>query len=307
MIHMQKGFDCSATLDKDTVAAFIKAKEKRKFAIRYLNTNWKGMFKPEAHIISDGGLMIGSAYERNGDRAGLIQKNGAPDGADAFKNAIAVGQPKNSAIYLATDYDAKPADMNNIEAYLRAADKEMPGYGIGVYGSYYVIEEMFKRGVCKHYWQTVAWSDKKISQHANIFQKAINIQENGITIDDNESYGNEGFWSYKVVPVLPILVKQADADLITAGLGSLWELGVTILGGKAVTRDELHRLADVVRAAIGKTTVSISKLDQIVINAGLSALWGLGVTNLKGKAINNATIHRLANVVRAAAGVPVQP
>ncbi|MFM1654020.1 hypothetical protein ACI7RC_18245 [Brevibacillus sp. B_LB10_24] len=62
------------------------------------------------------------------------------------------------------DFDAKPEHQNAIEAYLRAAVKELPGYAVGVYGSYAVVEEMAKRKSCTHFWQTYAWSKGNLSK-----------------------------------------------------------------------------------------------------------------------------------------------
>jgi hypothetical protein len=303
-LDIMKGFDCASTVTLEAAKKFIAKNEQNgyEFVLRYLAENWKGMKAEEAKMLLSVGLKIGTVYEKGGHREDLVGANGITHGRDAYRIAKNIGQPIGTTIYFAVDYEALNSDMNNIEAYLRAAATAIPGYNLGVYGSYYVIEAMKARGVCNYFWQTVAWSNRKISKYANILQSAINITKNGIGIDENTSYGNEGFWGERK----PAILSQTDSDLITAGLGALWELGVTKLGDHNVNRDQIHRLADVVRAAIGKSEVSVSKADEALINAGLGALWNLHVTSLKGKPVNKDIIHRLANVVRKAAGVPLQ-
>lgn len=296
----QKGIDCASTLTASIMNLFIA--DGVSFVVRYLDeSSWKRMTAGEAKIISNAGVRLGSVFERKGDRASVVGSQGAADGQSALRSAKAVGQPEGSTIYFAVDYEAGPADMDNIEAYLRAADQVTPGYHIGVYGSYYVIEAMFNRGVCKYFWQTIAWSRGNRSTHANIFQLDIDKPVHGIGIDHNESYGNEGFWNLNDAPI----VSQADSDLITGGLGALWSMGATVLGTIPTTQEEIHRLADVVRAAIGKTQPSITVKDHVAIDAALGVLWSLGVTSFQGKTVDKDIIHRLANVVRQAAGVPL--
>jgi hypothetical protein len=295
---MAKGFDCASTITISIAQSFFN--DGYRFVLRYLSDSWKGLQSGETKILQDVGFQIGSLYERGGDRAGIIGANGVSNGADALRIARIHGQPLGSAIYFAVDYEAFDADMDNIEAYLRAAGSAIPGYQLGVYGSYYVIEAMKARGVCNFFFQTAAWSKGNISSHANIFQSVIDEPKFGIGIDENTSYGNEGFWFQHNAPI----VSQADSDLITAGLGALYQLNVDVLAGVAVNRDDIHRVADVVRAAIGKVGVSISAADEKIINGALGALYKLSVTSLDGKVVDQPTIHRLANVIRAAAGLP---
>ena len=58
---------------------------------------------------------------------------GTSDGAVAYAQAIAVGQPEGTAIYFAVDYDATSSDYAAIEAYLKAAQQQLgSGYKAGV-------------------------------------------------------------------------------------------------------------------------------------------------------------------------------
>lgn len=190
---MLKGIDCSTQITRAIAAAF-KA-DGVGFIIRYLSRGWKGITTNEAAICKEVGLEIASVFELGGQREDLVESKGYADGQQAYEIAKSVGQPELSTNYMAVDYDAQPSDMDNIYNYLKQAEKAMPGYEVGCYGSYYVVEEMHKRGI-KHLWQTVAWSPPGvISKFANIYQSDNDVQEHGINIDHDQSFGGEGWWS----------------------------------------------------------------------------------------------------------------
>lgn len=190
-----KGMDYTVLTTKEQAKALKQAGYN--FVCRYLvpeSMAWKRLTKTEVEILSNEGLLIGSVYEASADGAkkGTIQ--GTNDGKNALAEAKIVGQPIGSCIYFAVDYDVPLSDYNAIESYLKAAQLQITGYNVGVYGSYTICEEMFKRGI-KYCWQTYAWSKGKKSTHTNIYQYKNGIVDCGINGDANESFGNEGFWN----------------------------------------------------------------------------------------------------------------
>lgn len=240
-----KGIDCATPLTAQ-VAKQIKAAG-YDFVCRYLvpaRLAWKRLTASEVEAIKAAGLKLASVFETGASRPAGGAAAGDVDGQEAFNEAKLIKQPLGSVIYFAVDYDAQPADYTKIEQYLRAAAGKLPGYKVGVYGSYAVIEEMAKRGACTHFWQTYAWSRGKRSDRANIYQHKNDTKLPGIklSLDLNESYGNEGFWDVEVKPKM----KAEDAEKIIAFLGAGWK--ATEL---KEARDEFHRLADEVRKAAG--------------------------------------------------------
>ncbi|MGG1314019.1 DUF1906 domain-containing protein [Cohnella laeviribosi] len=252
---MAKGIDCAIPLTASTAKAISAAGYA--FAARYLvppSYAWKRLTRSEAEAITNAGMMVVSVFETTANRPAGGAANGRADGAAANAEAKLIGQPAGSAIYFAVDYDAQPRDYNAIEAYLQAAASQIPDYQIGVYGSYAVIEEMARRGACRHFWQTYAWSRGKKSANANIYQYSNNVRLAGATVDLNESYGGEGWWN-------------------TDG-----------------------------KTGDGKEEVSMSKEDAEKIIRFLSAAW-FAAPSKESK----AEFHRLANEVRKAAGLPLEP
>lgn len=190
-----KGIDCATPLTSATATKL--AAEGMKFACRYLvpeRLAWKRLTRAEAETITEAGLSIISVFETTASRPAGGAGAGEIDGREAMAEAKAIKQPPGSAIYFAVDYNAQPKDYNAIEAYLRAAAKQIQGYKVGVYGSFAVIEEMARRGAAECFWQTYAWSAGKKSRKANLHQYKNGVAMAGITVDLNDSFGGEGFW-----------------------------------------------------------------------------------------------------------------
>lgn len=165
------------------------------FVCRYLvpeRMAWKRLTKSEVDIISAVGLQIVSIYEAGASNAANGAAQGIIDGKEALIETKIVEQPEGSTIYFAIDYDTNNYDT--VEAYIKAAGTQITGYNVGVYGSFEICEEMYKRGI-KFSWQTYAWSHGQKSTHANVYQYQNGVDVCGINCDANESFGNEGFWN----------------------------------------------------------------------------------------------------------------
>ena len=210
-----KGIDCAVPLTADKAKAIAAAGYQ--FAARYLvpeRLAWKRLTRAEAEAITAAGMKVVSVFETTANRPDGGAAAGLEDGVEAYKEAQLIGQPAGSAIYFAVDFDTKATDYTAIEAYLRAAATKIPGYEIGVYAEYDVIEEMAKRGAAQHFWQTYAWSGGKKSARANIYQYKNGQTLAGHTVDFNESYGGEGWWDTRPQAVnKPVNNDQAALNL----------------------------------------------------------------------------------------------
>lgn len=241
---MGKGFDCATPISRSTAERFKN--DGYVFVCRYLiPSGWKRLTPEEAKAISEAGLYIVSVFETTANRAVNGRNAGLEDGAAALRVAREVGQPEGTAIYFAVDYDAQSGDYNRIEAYLRAAAEQLPGYETGVYGSYAVVEAMAARGACSKFWQTYAWSRGNKSDSSNIYQYQNDIQVNGIQIDLDESYGNEGWWTLRESSGQPVLSSE-DAKKIIPFLSAAY-----FATEVPAARNEFHRLANELREAAG--------------------------------------------------------
>jgi hypothetical protein len=193
---MVKGIDYTRALTLE-VSKQVKS-EGYDFVARYLapdTSAWKKLTNNEAKTLTQAGLKIVSVWETTADRALGGATAGTTDGKLALAEAIKIGQPKGSTIYFAVDFDATSSQFATVTAYLKAAAKEISEYKMGVYGSYTVVEEVARLGICQSYWQTYAWSRGKKSSHANIYQYKNDTVILGFSCDLNESYGGEGWWN----------------------------------------------------------------------------------------------------------------
>ncbi|MGO4496439.1 DUF1906 domain-containing protein [Paenibacillus sp. 2RAB27] len=247
---MTKGIDCATPLTTKTAAAF--ALGGFSFAARYLvPSGWKALTKTEADIINQAGMDIVSVFETTADRALGGRAAGLADGATAVKVAQKVGQPAGSCIYFAVDFEATKAQMATVIEYIRAASEATPEYTTGVYGSFAVIEAISKAGACSRFWQTRAWSYNKKSAAANIYQydcgpQGLGLTMNGIGVDLNEGYGNEGAWN-NLKEEDEIMLKVEDADKLIEVLSKIYAICID-----QVSKDEVHRLANELRKASGQ-------------------------------------------------------
>ncbi|MDX5091649.1 DUF1906 domain-containing protein [Lactobacillus crispatus] len=245
-----KGIDCAVPLTADKARAMAAAG--MKFACRYLvpaSMAWKRLTRTEAEAITAAGMHVVSVFQRGTNDAKGGTENGTRDGKAALQEAKLIGQPVGTAIYFAVDYDAQSADYTAIEAYLRAAAKELPGYSVGVYGSHAVIEEMARRGACKHFWQTYAWSRGKLAKATNIYQYKNRQELAGHTVDFNDALGSEGWWNTNP-PAVEKPVNKFDkesAEEVISILGSVWMASDNDPG----VREAAHYAADALRDAVG--------------------------------------------------------
>lgn len=198
---MVKGIDCATKLTA-TTAAGIKAAG-YEFAGRYLVPNsgslaWKALTKAEAEAITGAGLRLLTVWETTADRVKGGMSAGHEDGVRAYQCAKEIGMPTNGVIYFAVDYEAQAFEMRTIADYLNAAKAQIGEYGIGVYGSYSVIEAIASQYICDAYWQCLAWSYGKKSSHLNVYQGVFGQTVAGVPVDINECPDMDaaGIWTY---------------------------------------------------------------------------------------------------------------
>lgn len=200
---MLLGIDTAARLTAAQARA-LKA-EGYAFAGRYLvpaegTLKYKALTRAEAEAIASAGLKLLTVWETTAARAKGGASAGASDGARALKCARDIAMPSGGVIYFAVDFGAQSADMDAIEAYLRAARANTGEYETGVYGPYNVVETMAARGACSHFWQCVGWSYGQKSARRNIYQKqGTTPSAAGVGVDINECADMDaaGIWDYE--------------------------------------------------------------------------------------------------------------
>lgn len=205
---VKKGFDCATKLNKTTAKNLRN--EGFEYAIRYLPTSdWKGLTEAEVDAIHDAGLKLVSIFQKSANYAEYFTKEqGKKDGKQAQELAEKLGQPKNTMIYFAVDYDAQTSQLNSIDKYFEGVKETLKEYKIGVYGSYRVVNHM--RGKVDGYWQTYAWSKGKVAKHIHMHQYRNNVKIRGVQLDLNNIYKDPLAWTEKVKEPKKQETKKAD-------------------------------------------------------------------------------------------------
>lgn len=225
------------------------------FVCRYLSwdTTGKTITKPEY----DKYLSAGLAVCLNWEQAAGDQKRGATggqaDGAEAYRQARALGAPKNTVIYFSADWDVQAGELATCRSYWSAAAQQLQGYyRLGVYGGYRVVKDALSLGY--HGWQTYAWS---YGQWANAHFRQIQngVAVGGASVDrDLLMRPDAGFVE------APVAITEDDARLIAkvlAGSDTVpWDANKNYTFGGA-TYDTAMRVIDV-----------NTKLDSLIAGGG---------------------------------------
>lgn len=202
-----KGLDANIELTK--YAGSLK-KQGFDFAIRYYShTASKNLSLGEAKALAKSGLQIGAVWETAGTKASFFNHTqGVSDGSAAYHMAeTSIGQPTDSAIYFAVDYDATHTDIDGpikdyftgVNAAFLAAGKVSPKYKIGVYGSGLTSTQLLQAKLVEFTWLTQSlgfsgsrdFAEKKLYNIIQLLPKDITIEQGiNINIDPDETNPN---------------------------------------------------------------------------------------------------------------------
>jgi Domain of unknown function (DUF1906) len=212
---MKNGFDTPTPVTK--FATCLKA-DGYDFVGRYYNVNnqAKNLSLAEAIAVTSAGLSIIAVWENGFPTApGYFSfAKGVFDGTSAYHYAQNdIGQPANTPIYFAVDYDATTSDVNNvildyfngINSAFNTISSNAPIYQIGVYGSGLVCSTLLNNAAVSFTWlaQSMGWGGSGTFTGYNIIQslqKTHCAAIGGITGDPDQSPNdNEG--SFTITPI----------------------------------------------------------------------------------------------------------
>jgi hypothetical protein len=197
------GIDCATKLNA-TTAAGLKA-EGISVVGRYLGlSSWKGLTPEEVKAIQDAGLAIFPIWETAPTKASYFSySKGQSDVKAALTELSALGVPQGVALYFTVDYDAQSADMIEICDYFRGVRDGLAGkYLVGAYGSFDVLTALEPTGKVDRYYQTYAWSRKKVYRANDIYQYQNGVTIGGVEVDKDEVNNATGLWFKDAVPAL---------------------------------------------------------------------------------------------------------
>ncbi len=173
------------------------------FVMRYYKEQgYPRLRRSEAVAISHAGLRIGVVFETDPTFAAYFTAaKGRADCRSAVFQAMDVGQPEDSAIYFAVDYDASVSQaLGPIKAYFNAVNNEMaymvanfqaPSYSVGVYGDGVVCSIMKSMGLARFTWLAgaMSWPGSGTYSGWNLRQGSAEISVCGVIADYDQSSG----------------------------------------------------------------------------------------------------------------------
>lgn len=192
-----KGFDCFSTVWPE-MAPQLSALGYSFFARYYRRAPLEGgrgnaLSRAEAAALFDAGFWALAIYQNYSDSLSYFSHRSAEaDAAAALAAARYHGQPKDTAIYFAVDFNPTPEEMPDILAYFQVVQDALwlEGYLTGVYGSGMVCRTLVDHGVVHKTWLSNA---KGWRGYYDWFSKADVVQTTlpftlpfGLEIDGDE-------------------------------------------------------------------------------------------------------------------------
>jgi hypothetical protein len=157
------------------------------FVARYLSgdpSSGKDITASEASSLTGAGLDVVLVWETTGTDATSGESQGVSDAQAAAAEATAVGAPATRPIYFAIDFDAESGDASAINAYFQGVASVLGVSRTGVYGGYYIVNELFDAGLVTWGWQTYAWSGGSWDSRAQLRQTLDGVD--GDELDNDE-------------------------------------------------------------------------------------------------------------------------
>jgi hypothetical protein len=183
------------------------------FVMRYLrNVATGGLTGDEVFAISSNGMEIVSISEHaSNSRAYFTRAQGIEDANLAYGHGIELGQPANTPIYFAVDYDASAAaDIAAVTDYFGGVRDTLAAqersYRVGAYAGSCVLDALQAAGLCEWYWQIsispgyCGGANAAEWQGAHVRQVRANYALCGRSFDlDVAPDDNPGSWALDVV------------------------------------------------------------------------------------------------------------
>jgi hypothetical protein len=165
-----------------------------KFVCRYLSGDpggGKDLTAAEQSGLEAAGIDIVLNWETTGTDATNGYNAGVSDATSAESEAKSLGQPGNRPIYFSIDFDAQSGDAAAINEYFKGVASVIGLARTGVYGGYYIVNELFNAGLVKWGWQTYAWSNGAWDSRAQLRQ-TLNGVDNDELDDDTATVADYG-------------------------------------------------------------------------------------------------------------------
>jgi Domain of unknown function (DUF1906) len=167
------------------------------FVARYLSgdpTGGKDLTASEMTSLEAAGLDIVLTWETDGTDCQNGMSAGVSDAQAAESEVESIGAPITRPIYFAVDFDADSSDATACNAYFQGVASVIGLNRTGVYGGYYIVNELMSGGLATWGWQTYAWSNGEWDSAAQLRQTDDGIDNDELDADEGmvADYGQFG-------------------------------------------------------------------------------------------------------------------
>ncbi len=157
------------------------------FVARYLSGDpgsGKDLTASEMQSLEAAGLDIVLTWETSGTDCQNGMSAGVSDAQAAESEVESIGVPTGGPIYFAVDFDATSSDATACNAYFQGVASVLGLPRTGVYGGYYIVNELMSAGLATWGWQTYAWSNGQWASAAQLRQTADGVDNDELDADE---------------------------------------------------------------------------------------------------------------------------
>lgn len=211
----------------------------KRFIVGYVSHDpAKNLTAPECLAYLDAGIAVGLVWETTSDRALAGAAAGTADGADARRQARALGFPDDRPIFTAVDFPATAAQLaTSVRAYLAAFAAAVDGTALaGVYGGLDTVRYALDNRLVGWGWQTYAWSHGVWDPRAYAQQYRNGVSIAGHDTDLDRAVSLAALWTKESTMTAPTADDNANELMHgTDKDGKGWTGRKDPITGKAIT------------------------------------------------------------------------
>lgn len=247
---------------------------------RYLTGSFR-MTSAEVADATAQGRGLWSIFEAGAQNALGGASEAAIDAQSAAIAALALRQPKGSAIYCTVDFDPTAPQLSAVVEYCRAfvVAVRQDGFKGGVYGGTSVMNAV--RNIADYLWQAGGWSNGEELAWCHLRQQVETVVVGGVTCDLNLVIANNyGAWNLnglfpakpKPVPTPPAPTPGDDVTLhdvvVHIASNGMGDTGTSIPVAKVASVTAQFGLGPKIQANIGTVGFTAQGTTALITAAG---------------------------------------
>ena len=261
----------------------------KRFIVGYVSHDaGKNLTAAECAAYLDAGIAVGLVWETTSDRALAGAAAGAADGAEARRQARALGFPDDRPIFTAVDFLASVAQLSGpVHGYLAAFADGVGGTALaGVYGGLDTVRYALNTKLVGWAWQTYAWSHGVWDSRAYARQYRNGVSIAGHDTDLDRAVDLTAFWTKENTDMAGF--DAGDAHFLLAFKGLPYDHPTESLGTAVLQAQNHAASAD---AKLDALAAQLAALPDAIAAAVVKALPTSAGVSVGGDVTFTGTAH----------------